>query len=252
MIRRKAGKIEWLEFELLQAFPAIKHGVFLRHGGVSAGPFSSLNTGSNHKDGDENVAHNRELIRETLKIRSLVICDQPHEANVAFLPTAEKGELDRCDGMITDRSEEGLLIRHADCQAALFFDPVTSTIANVHAGWRGNVKNIYAATIEKMTNATEAKRENIRVCVSPSLGPASAEFIHFRTELPESFWPFQERPTYFNLWEIARRQLLEAGILPHHIQFAEICTYSNPADFFSFRRDKRVTGSHATVIGLIG
>jgi polyphenol oxidase len=250
MIRRKAGKIEWLEFELLQEFPPIKHGVFLRHGGVSAGPFSSLNAGSRGEDNAVAI-RNRELIREILNIRSFAICDQPHQANVAFLPHAQDDELKICDGMITNRSDEGLLIRHADCQAALFYDPVTSTIANVHAGWRGNVQNIYAATVEKMTTSTGAKRENIRVCVSPSLGPDRSEFIHYRTELPEHFWPFQIRPTYFNLWEIGRHQLLQAGILPRHIQFAEICTYSNPADFFSFRRDKRLTGGHATVIALV-
>jgi YfiH family protein len=251
MLRRKSGKIEWLEFELLQEFPQIKHGVFLRHGGVSNGPFSSLNAGSSGKDNTGNPARNRELIRDVLKLSSIVICEQPHKANVAFLPQVREGELDTCDGMITNRPGIGLMTRHADCQAALFFDPVTSTIASVHSGWRGNVQNIYGATVEKMEKATGAKRENIRVCVSPSLGPDRSEFINYRTELPESFWPFQVRPTYFDLWEIGKMQLLDAGILPNHIQFAKICTYDNPDDFFSFRRDKRVTGGHGTVISLV-
>ena len=250
MLRRKAGTIEWLEFELFQEFPAIKHGFFLRHGGVSTGAFSSLNAGSSSGDDEENMAKNRELIRQALQIETLVICEQPHKDQVAFLPS-EKMELGRCDGMITKRAQEGLLIRHADCQAALFYDPATSTIANVHAGWRGNVKNIYAATVEKMVRDAGSKTKDIRVCISPSLGPDRAEFTNYRTELPESFWPFQTRPTYFNLWEIGRRQLLDAGILAHHIQFAEICTYDNPVDCFSFRRDKRVTGGHGSVIALL-
>ncbi len=250
MIRRKEGKIEWLEFELLQEFPRVKHGVFLRHGGVSRGPFSSLNTGSSSKDNPADVKHNRELIRNTLQLDSLAVCFQPHASRIAFLPDATEDELLVSDGMITNRTNEGLAIRHADCQAALFYDPLTSAIAGVHAGWRGNVQNIYAAAIEKITALTGAKRENIRVCVSPSLGPDHAEFTHYRRELPEHFWPFQIRPTYFNLWEIGRYQLQEAGILPEHIQFAEICTYCNSNDFFSFRRDNRLTGGHATVIAL--
>lgn len=250
MLRRKAGKVEWLEFELLQPFPQVQHGIFLRHGGVSSGAYSSLNTNIKGKDHKENIAKNLALIRDALSVPSLTLCQQPHLANVAFLPKTTQAELDICDGMITNRSEEALLIGHADCQAALFFDPITSTIANVHAGWRGNVQNIYQATIEKLKISTGAKVENLRVCISPSLGPDRAEFIHFRAELPESFWPFQIRPTYFNLWEISRHQLLEAGVLPQHIQIAGICTYDNPHDFFSFRRDKRVTGGHATVIVL--
>ena len=45
----------------------------------------------------------------------------------------------------------GLVIQHADCQAAIFFDPVRKAIANVHCGWRGSVCNIYAKTVEKIT-----------------------------------------------------------------------------------------------------
>lgn len=250
MLRRKFGNIEWLEFELFQEFPEVKHGVFLRHGGVSTGPFSSLNAGSSGKDELGNPARNRELIRQCLGIQSIVICEQPHEANVAFLPTADKAELDRSDGIITNQCGVGLMVRHADCQAALFYDPKTGSIAGVHAGWRGNVKNIYAAAVEKMSRQCGVKPENIRVCVSPSLGPDRSEFVNFRTELPEHFLPFQVRPTYFNLWEIGRKQLLDAGILPQHIQFAELCTYDNPDDFFSFRRDKRITGGHGTVISV--
>lgn len=250
MIRKKWGDIEWLEFELLQEFPQLKHGVFLRHGGVSSGSFSTLNVGMHRDDNSENTLKNRRLIGEILDVPSWVICDQIHENHVAFVPHLQEGELKIADGVITNRADEGLLIRHADCQAAIFFDPITNTIANVHAGWRGNVKNIYQTTLAKMQEITGAKPENIHVCISPSLGPDRSEFINFRTELPEHFSRFQTRPTYFNLWEIGRWQLLEAGILESHMQIAQICTFDNPNDFFSFRRDKRVCGSHATVVAL--
>ncbi len=251
MLRRKAGKIEWLEFELLQEFPLLKHGVFLRHGGVSKGPFASLNAGGNKNDTYACRKKNQELIRQVLGVDSLHLCEQIHADQVAFLPESSVEELKKSDGMITNQPQKGLLVRHADCQGAFFYDPLTNTIAAVHCGWRGNVLNIYAATVKKMRETVGAQPRNIRVCISPSLGPERSEFINYPTELPEPLWKYQFRPNYFNLWEISRQQLLEAGILPEHMQLAEICTYDNPDDYYSFRRDKRVTGAHGSVISLI-
>ncbi len=248
MIRKQSGEIAWLEFELLADISHLRHGVFLRHGGVSTAPFSSLNVGGTRKLDDPGKVHeNRERIRKVLGVDELATCTQVHRDCLAVVPGASEEELDRADGLMTDCSHLALLIQHADCQAAIFYDTKTGVIANVHAGWRGNVLNIYRSTVERMGRVFGSKPEDLLVCVSPSLGPEKAEFIHYHTEWPESFWPFQISPTYFDLWEIGRQQLLEAGILDHHIQFAKICTYSNPDDFFSYRRDK-ITGGHATLI----
>ncbi len=246
MIRKKNGSIEWLEFELFAPYPQMKAAVLLRHGGVSNEPYGSLNAGSGGDDTEENIEKNRLLVARALGIENIKACDQPHKANVSFIPNDPEEFLRECDGMITNRDNEALLIKHADCQAAIFFDPVTRTIANVHAGWRGQVQNIYRATVERLERCVGAKPENILVAVSPSLGPQRSEFINFRTEWPEEYWKFQFRPTYFDLWAIGKHQMVDAGIQPKNIQFAEICTYSNPNDFFSYRR-QRPTGGHATI-----
>ena len=138
------------------------------------------------------------------------------------------------------------MVRHADCQAAIFYDPKNKAVANVHSGWRGNVKNIYRSTIQKMRRVFGSKPADLLVCISPSLGPDCAEFIHYKAEFPEDFWAFQIKPYYFNLWAIARYQLELSGILPHHIEIAEICTNTEVEDYFSYRREK-VSGRHATL-----
>ncbi len=116
------------------------------------------------------------------------------------------------------------MIRHADCQATIFYDPEHNAIANVHCGWRGNVQNIYRATAFEMRKTFSSKPENILVGISPSLGPEKSEFINYRKEFPESFLPYEIKPTYFDLWAISRMQLEASGILPHHIEVASICT----------------------------
>lgn len=243
MIRKKRGAVEWLEFELLADDPHIVHGVFLRHGGVSKAPFDSLNVGG---DDAEAKQSNRNILCETLCIEKLISGKQTHGIHIMEVPSENSQLEESCDGLITDKKDLGLLIQHADCQAAIFYDPVKRLVANVHCGWRGSVQNIYARTVKKMGG----RPENLLVCISPSLGPTAAEFKNYASELPATFFPFQVRANYFDFWAISRAQLEMAGVLPHHIQIAGMCTYSNAEDFFSYRRDK-ITGRNGTVVALI-
>ena len=247
MKRKKNKAIEWLEFELLQDFPEIVHGVFLRQGGISKPPFHSLNMGTSAGDDLFAVMENRKRICNMLNVSKLIHGNQVHGKHLEIVETEEPAVC--CDGLITQTKGIGLLIAHADCQAAIFYDPVHQAIANVHAGWRGNVQNIYQETVLKMKNAIGTKAEDLLVCISPSLGPEASEFKNYREELPSFFLPYQFKPTYFNLWEIAKDQLLDAGVLPHHIEIASLCTFQEREDFFSYRRDK-VTGRNATIIAL--
>jgi YfiH family protein len=248
MIRKSTGGIEWLEFEILAQQPGLVHGVFLRHGGVSSGPYASLNAGGGSGDEVSHIEENRQRLLKVLNLKSFVSGKQVHGDEVIIVESMLQLVGD-CDALMTEKIDLGLMIKHADCQAALIYDPVQRALANVHAGWRGNVKNIYSATVQKMLQIFGSRPEDLLVGVSPSLGPHSAEFKHYHTEFPEAFWRFQVRPGYFDLWALARYQLEQCGILPQHIEIAEICTYTNAQDYFSYRRDG-VTGRHATVAGL--
>ncbi|HEY2810773.1 MAG TPA: peptidoglycan editing factor PgeF [Rhabdochlamydiaceae bacterium] len=248
MIRKKEKGIQWLEFELFADVNCLTHGVFLRHGGVSNGAYASLDAGG--RGGDPQAAEeNRARICHILGISDYACAYQVHGSSLVCVEEPQK-EIPNCDGMMTQKEKIALLVRHADCQAALFFDPKCKAIANVHCGWRGNVQNIYAEAVLQMQKQFGSLPENILVGISPSLGPQRSEFINYAQELPESFLPYQIKPTYFDLWAIARMQLEEVGILPHHIEIASLCTYEHPEDFFSYRRDQRITGNHATVITL--
>jgi polyphenol oxidase len=247
MIRKQEGAIEWLEFELLSDIHVLSHGVFLRHGGICTGPYKSLSVGRANEESDlDEVSENVSRIKNILNVDHLISGHQMHGKEIVLVDAA-CSQRPNCDALMTSHADLGLMIKHADCQAAIFYDPIHHALATVHCGWRGNVQNIYGAAVAAMERQFSSCPENILVGISPSLGPENAEFIHFQEELPQEFWPYQVKPTYFDLWRVARMQLEKAGILPHHIEVASICTYSNADDFFSFRRDKRVTGNHATV-----
>lgn len=178
-------------------------------------------------------------ITELFDVPKLVSSRQVHGHRIAHLPEEVVGE---CDGLMTSATDLALLIQHADCQVALFFDPVHHAIANVHCGWRGNVQNIYRKTIGKMIEKFLTKPEDLLVCISPSLGPQRSEFRHYKRELPSDFYPFQIAPNYFDLWEISKMQLLREGILSSHLEIARMCTFEEADRFFSYRREKKPGG----------
>jgi len=248
MIYKEKNSIKWLEFELLQGIPDLIHGVFLRHGGRSKGPFSSLNVGMQVGDDSSAVEQNRLLICQLTGFRTLIMGNQKHTDQIVEISQSGLINPPICDGLCTHLPGLALTVQHADCQAAIFVDPVRNILANIHAGWRGNVLNIYQKTIDKLNDSFGCKAQDLLVAISPSLGPQAAEFKNFETEFPSHFAPFRRKECYFDLWACARRQLQEAGILEEHIQIAEICTYTHPEDYFSYRRDK-VCGRHATVVG---
>lgn len=247
---RMTEDLIWLEFELLKDFPNVKHAVFLRHGGNSQGSFHSLNLSLTVGDDQNHVQLNRRKIASQFGLQQLSWCQANHSDIVAKHTLETRDIALPCDGITTNIPKLGLAVTHADCQAAIFYDPVHHAIANVHSGWRGNVKNIYKNTIQYMNSEYGTNPENLFVCISPSLGPENAQFVNYRTELPEAFWDFQIKSTYFDLWEISRHQLQRCGILPHHIQVANIDTYANREDYFSYRREK-CTGRHATAVMLL-
>lgn len=255
MIRKKNETLEWLEFELLANEPYLVHGVFLRQGGVSEGPYFSLNFFAGTGDTAKNVDENKRRLLKALKLEKLMTANHVHGSHVEWVKQ-QPHPIPPSDGLMTSEKNLGLITTHADCQAAIFFDPIHQAIASVHAGWRGQVQNIYKKTLLKMGEVFHTKPQDLLVAISPSLGPQNAEFKNFQNEFPREFWEFQIRPTYFDLWAIARYQLQTCGVLPHHIQIAEMDTFANPQDFFSYRREKcagaigKITGCHGTIVAL--
>lgn len=248
MILVKEGGLKRLEFSLLNQIPGLVHGVFLRQGGVSQGSFSSLNTGEGIGDDPLCVAENRKRILGALRVKTGLWGSQVHGKRVVNVQSSQDpGE---CDALITNMCGISLVVNHADCQATIFYDPIHKAIGIAHSGWKGNVLNIYLEVVKEMEKAFGTKGKDLLACVSPSLGPDHAEFIHYKTEFPSEFFSFQIKKNHFDLWALAKAQLESAGIKPCHIQLARICTYDHGEDFFSYRRDK-VTGRNATAVSLV-
>lgn len=247
MIRKEKMGISWLEFEIFQGLP-LQHAYFLRHGGISSPPYG-FNFSLFQGDNSANVKAHLSLVKDIISSKEIARSSLIHENTVEIVNRATEEDELTADGLVTKKVGLTLLTTFADCQCTLLYDPKKHVIANLHAGWRGNVSNIYGAAVTKLQEAYGCEPTDILAGVGPSLGPQHAQFINYSSELPESFMKFRCGDCHFDLWGVARNQLEEAGLLPEHIEVAGICTYAEKDDFFSYRREK-LCGRHAGVITL--
>ncbi len=133
----------------------------------------------------------------------------------------------------------------------MFFDPVKKVIAAVHAGWKGLVQDISGEAIQIMQKRFGVNPANLIVGISPSLGPCCSFFTDPEKELPPNFRPFIKYNKCVDLWSFSVRQLELHGILPQQIELARVCTFCGGGGrFFSFRRDRGVTGRFGALIYL--
>ena len=255
MLRKQSHQIEWLEFELFADLPYVKHAIFLRHGGISQGPYSSLNLGMHAQDDPKTVTANLESIKAVFRnmdpsLNQLTWAKGCHGTSIAEVTAASPREVIDHDALVTTSPHHLLMTTHADCQIGLIVDPVRKVVANIHSGWRGNRADIYGKTVDYMKERYLSNPADLLMGIGPSLGPECSEFIHYKTEWPESFWKYLIKPNHLDLWKIAEDQCLGAGILPHHLEVAKICTYCHPEDYFSYRK-KPITGRHGACIMLV-
>jgi YfiH family protein len=223
-----------------------------REKGVSPAPYSSLNVSYGVGDAPDNVAQNRQQIKNLLGIRLLASSKQVHSDKVYTVDSlTEDVEVDGYDALITRQPGIGLLIQQADCQAILLHDPEHAAVGAIHCGWRGNVLNILQSTIARMQDEFQTEPEALRAVISPSLGPCCGEFIHYRSTLPPYFQKFMPKPDHIDFRAISRYQLIEAGLSEVNIDAIDFCTVCNKS-FFSYRRTvnngKKVTGRQGSVI----
>jgi len=262
--------MQFLKFKIFAPWKnVLRHGLSTRVGGVSGGSdmehLASLNLGQFLGDSETNLAENYRRFCEAVGVdeNKLVMAEQEHSDEIFVLRDGEfrpeyfgwRKPLKGYDGFITDAVGVPLLVRFADCQGALMFDPVKRVVAAVHSGWRGNVKNILGKAVKKMVEEFGCSASDILVGISQSLGPCHAEFTDPLKELPEWMQKYvgknagiKER--YVDLWKCSFEQLVAEGVRPENIEIMRRCTVCENDIFFSFRGGKKKTGHMAGVICL--
>lgn len=138
----------------LNCLEGIRHGFFTREGGVSEGLYASLNCGLGSGDVPERVRENRARAARDVDLapEALLTAYQVHSADVVAVTAPWNADArPKVDAMVTATPGLGLGILTADCAPVLLADAKARVIGAAHAGWRGALSGVLAATVRAMT-----------------------------------------------------------------------------------------------------
>jgi YfiH family protein len=247
-----------LRSELLTGL-GFRHGFSLRTGGVSGRPFDSLNLGRTVGDDAACVAENQlRFAREVgYSTGRLFEVTQVHGGRVECVDEGVALETFRAreaDALVSGTTGSAVGIKVADCVAVLLADPDSGAVAAVHAGWRGVVANVLAAAVGALSQRWGAVPGRLRAAVFPCIGVDAFEVgeevaaqLVVAVGTPRIQQLGGTRP-HIDLALSLQLQLERAGLLEAHVDTVRGCTFSEPARFFSYRRDGGVTGRHLAAI----
>ena len=223
----------------------VPHGFFTRQGGVSGGPYASLNCSLSGGDAREAVLENRSRAARSIGARPdrLVGLMQVHGAEVVEVTTPwSPGDGPRADAMVTLRPDIALGIVTADCAPILLADAVAGVTAAVHAGWRGAVAGVIEATVGAMIHLG-AHPAAIIAAIGPCIGQTSYEVSVDLRDAVLANQPDHARflapgrrdgRWQFDLASYCTARLAATGI--HSVSVLGVDTAADAAMFFSHRR----------------
>jgi polyphenol oxidase len=224
----------------------VKALVTTRNGGVSRGPYASLNLGTRVGDDPQAVSENRARLSSLLPSEPRWL-QQVHgvevvQADRAAAESAADAAFTRVTGVVC-------AVQIADCLPVLLCDRAGTRVAGAHAGWRG----LSAGVLERTVSSLGAPPSELMAWLGPAIGPNKFEvgadvFESFTADDPATsaaFEPLRDGKWFADLYALARRRLSLAGVTA--IFGGGLCTFSDPVRFFSHRRD-RVTGRQGAFI----
>jgi YfiH family protein len=229
----------------LGALPGLKHAFFTRQGGVSKGIYASLNGGQGSGDDRAAVAENRRRMAARLGVHPshIVSVWQVHSADAVVVEAPWTADTrPKADAMVTSTSGIALAINTADCGPVLFADAKAGVIGAAHAGWKGAFTGVLESTVSAMERLG-AHRADITAALGPMIshkayevGPEFvARFTAADAQNARFFSPSTRADhAMFDLHRYNRCRLERAGV--GAIDDLDLCTYSDEARFFSYRR----------------
>jgi YfiH family protein len=154
------------------------------------------------------------------------------DAAVAALETEADASVARRAGVVC-------VVKAADCLPVLLADEAGSVVGAAHAGWRGLAAGVIEATVERM----QVPPGTLMAWLGPAIGPkvyevgeeVRAAFLARDARAGSAFVPTRPGHWLLDLYAVARQRLATLGVTRVH--GGELCTYSDPQRFPSFRRD---------------
>lgn len=254
--------VTWLSFPSLEESGLVTHAFSTRMGGVSKGPYASMNFSFTRGDDPEAVKENYRRMANALDVdmERMVLTWQTHTTNVRVVSEEDFGkgvvrerDYRDVDGLVTNIPGVTLVTFFADCVPLYFLDTRNKAIGLSHSGWRGTVNRMGLETLRIMKREFHSDPSDMIVCIGPSIcqdcyevGPEVIEqFVSSFDNVHHDrlFYKKKNGKYQLNLWEANRIVLEEAGVPQEQISVTDICTYCNPDLLYSHRRSAEKRGN---------
>jgi YfiH family protein len=220
----------------------------LRYGGVSTGPFASLNLALHVGDNPEHVRENRRRIREMLNLPGEPVwLEQVHGGQVVQADTVQG--LQQADAGFTAVPGVVCAVLTADCLPLLLCTQSGTAVAAVHAGWRGLLNGVVENTVAALP------QEPLYAWLGPAIGPrcfevggeVRAAFVNKAALFSEAFTATGNGKWLADIYRLGCLTLQTLGV--DAVYGGGYCTLTDNKRFFSYRRDGQ-TGRMAISIWL--
>ncbi|MCF0039293.1 peptidoglycan editing factor PgeF [Dyadobacter fanqingshengii] len=239
--------------EIFSRFNGLIAAESTRHGGVSKSPYGSLNLGGSQDD-PALIMENNRLFFNALNVpfETVAKSHQVHEDKIINVQSA--GRFEGYDALVTNKPNIQLAVTVADCTPILIFDPLTRSVAAIHAGWRGTVTGIVTKTVAMLQTEFGADPKNCVAYVGTCIDECSFEVGEDVSDnFEEKYKRFDvgKQKYYVDLKAANRDQLITSGLSPENIQTSAYSTVLHNDDYFSYRLEKGFTGRMLATIGLV-
>jgi YfiH family protein len=239
--------VDWIVPDWSAPFK-VKALVTTRNGGLSTGPYASLNLGLRVNDDPAIVGRNRALLRNHLPAEPRWL-QQVHGNRVVDAARVEQPV--EADAATSRTSDTVCAVMVADCMPVFLADRGGTVVGAAHAGWRGLAAGVIENTVQSMAVAPS----ELVAWLGPAIGPTAFEvgadvrnaFVGRDAGAATAFIDHKPGKWLADIYALARRRLHAIGVID--VYGGNLCTVSEPRRFYSHRRD-RITGRMAALIWL--
>jgi YfiH family protein len=240
-------------FLLFRSYAKLLCAFSTRLGGFSQGIYAGLNLGLNTGDQSYNIKRNRESFFRYLAIEEnqLACGQQLHTANVQLVSVP--GIFKETDALVTQQKNVFLTVLTADCFPVFLFDPLSSTVSIIHAGWRGTQAGIIENVFYSLKNELKIGVKHLLAAIGPGL---QSECFEVREGVSGQFddrylsSAAESREKYLNLQQVILDKLLAQGVPKEQIEYSRECTRCSAEKFYSYRRQGKDSGRMMGIIGI--
>lgn len=259
--------VKYIKYACLEESGLVCHGFMTRQGGVSKGPYESLNLGFNRGDSEAAVAENyrRAAACFAKTPDRIILAHQTHTSVIKRVTQAEAGmgvvrdrDFHDVDGLITN--EPGILLAtsHADCTPIFLLDPVRRAIGMVHSGWKGTAGTIADNAVRAMEREFGTDPSELISVIGPCICGGCYEVgqevaVQFMEVFGGEHFALEKKKNgkYMLDLKLANKRILfEAGLREFNIISSGLCTFERSDLFYSHRRMGAERGQMLAFIGL--